>query len=170
MPYHTHQLIDLPPIEMQITHCELHQGYCAGCGRLRKAKVPSGAEPGYGPCLRALIGELSDMHGTSRRLMQDFCHSVLPIPISLGAVQKVIDRVSEALLPHDHLIAGLARQAPVGYLDETPWYCHNSLQWLWAMATDTVTLYLIHTNRSKEAFFELIEDWEGLLVSDGYGV
>jgi transposase len=89
------------------------------------------------------------------------------MPISLGAVQKGIDRVSESLLPHYHLIAELARQAPVGYIDETPWYCHNRLQWLWAMTTDTVTLYLIHANRSKEAFFELIEDWEGFLVSDG---
>jgi len=120
--------------------------------------------------LSALIGELSGMHGTSRRLMQDFCHSVWHLPISLGAVHKVIDRVSGALLLHYAVMAELARQAPVGYIDETPWYCHNTLQWLWTMATDTVTLSLIHPHRSKEAFFELIEDWEGLLVSDGYGV
>ncbi len=95
---------------------------------------------------------------------------MLHIPISLGAVQKVVDRVSESLLPHYERMAELARQAPVGYIDETPWYCQHSLQWLWTMATDTVTLYLIHPNRSKDAFFELIEDWKGLLVSDGYGV
>lgn len=170
VPYHTHQVIELPPIEMQITHFELHQGHCLGCGRLLKAEVPSAFRTGYGPRLSALMGELSGMHGTSRRLIQDFCHSVLHIPISLGAVQKVIDRVSEALLPHYEMIAELARQAPVGYIDETPWYCQNALQWLWTMATDTVTLYLIHPNRSKEAFFDLIEDWRGLLVSDGYGV
>jgi transposase len=29
---------------------------------------------------------------------------------------------------------------------------------------------MIHPRRSKEAFFDLIEDWSGLLVSDGYGV
>jgi transposase len=38
------------------------------------------------------------------------------------------------------------------------------------MTTDTVSLFLIHPNRSKAAFFELIDDWSGLLVSDGYGV
>jgi len=156
VPYHTHQMIELPPIEMQITHFELHQGHCLGCGRLLKAEVPSEFRTGYGPRLSALIGELSGMHGTSRRLIQDFCHSVLHLPISLGAVQKVIDRVSGALLPHYAVLAELARQAPVGYIDETPWYCHNTLQWLWTMATDRVTLYLIHPNRSKEAFFELI--------------
>ncbi len=165
-PYHTHQVIELPPIEMQITHFELHQGHCVGCGQRLKAKVPLGFETGYGPRLSALVGELSGMHGTSRRLIQDFCHSVLHIPMSLGAVQKIVDRVSESLVPHYELIAELARQAPVVYIDETPWYCQNALQWLWTMATDTVTLYLIHPNRSKTAFFELIEDWNGLLVSD----
>jgi transposase len=170
VPYHTHQVIELPPIDMQITHFELHQGHCVGCGQLLKAQVPSGFHTGYGPRLSALIGELSGMHGTSRRLIQDFCHSVLHIPMSLGAVQKIVDRVSESLLPHYEVMAELARQAPVGYIDETPWYCQNALQWLWTMATDTVTLYLIHPNRSQEAFFELIEDWKGLLVSDGYGV
>ena len=34
----------------------------------------------------------------------------------------------------------------------------------------TVSLYLIHPHRSKEAFAALIEDWQGILVSDGYGV
>ena len=102
--------------------------------------------------------------------MQDFCHSVLHIPISLGAVHKVINRVSPALLPHDEAMATLARQAPVGDLDETPWYCHNALQWLWTMTTDTVSLSRMHPNRSKDAFLALIEEWQGILVSDGYGV
>jgi transposase len=94
----------------------------------------------------------------------------LHVPISLGAMQKMIDRTSHALVPHYEAIATLARQAAVGYIDETPWYCHNTLQWLWTMATDTVALYLIHPHRSKEAFLTLIEDWQGILVSDGYGV
>ena len=168
--YHTHQVIELPPIEMEISHFLLHQAHCVGCGRLRKADVPSEHTTGYGPRLSGLIGELSGMHGTSRRLVQDFCHSVLHIPLSLGAIQKVIDRVSLAIVPHYEAIAELARNATVGYIDETSWYCHNTLQWLWTMTTETVSLFLIHANRSKEAFFALIEDWAGILVSDGYGV
>jgi transposase len=168
--YQTHQVIELPPIDMQITHVLLHQARCVGCGQLLKAEVPAHQATGYGPRLTALIAELTGMQGTSRRLIQDFCHSVLHIPISLGAIQKVIDRTSHALLPHYEAIAQVARQATVGYIDETPWYCQNTLQWLWTMATDTVSLYLIHPNRSTDAFFDLIDDWRGILVSDGYGV
>ena len=171
-------MIELPPIEMDIHHFILQQGACSHCGRTLKAQIPRAHQAGYGPRLTALVGQLAGMHRkvsstpnmTSRRLIQDFCHSVLHIPMSLGAVQKMIDRVSSAILSHYDAIATLARQATVGYIDETPWYCQNTLNWLWTLSTDTVSLYLIHPNRSKEAFTALIEEWRGILVSDGYGV
>jgi transposase len=168
--YHTHQVIELPPIEMAITHFLLHQAHCRGCGALLKAPIPSEQSTGTGPRLTALIGELSGMHRNSRRLVQDFCHSVLHLPMSLGAIQKVIDRVSQAIVPHYETIAVLAHHAPVGDIDETPWYYQHPLQWLWTMTTERVSLYLIHPHRSKEAFLTLSEDWQGILVSDGYGV
>jgi hypothetical protein len=83
--------------------------------------------------LTALIGALAGVHGTSRRLIQDYCQSVLPIPMSLGGMQTVLDRVSQAIAPHSDAIASLARQAPVGSIDETPWYYHTTLQGLWTM-------------------------------------
>jgi transposase len=85
-------------------------------------------------------------------------------------MQKMVDRVSQALEPHYQAIASVAHQAAVGYIDETPWYCLHTLQWLWTMVTDSVALSLIHPRRSKEAFAALIDDWAGILVSDGYGV
>ena len=38
------------------------------------------------------------------------------------------------------------------------------------MASERVAFYMIHPRRSKEAFAALIDDWAGILVSDGYGV
>jgi transposase len=102
------------------------------------------------------------MHRTSWRLVPDFCPSVFTIPLSLGAVQKVIQRGSQALVPHHEAMATLAHQAPVGYIDETPWYCHNALQWLWIMATDMVAYSRMDPHRSKEAFVAFIDDWQGL--------
>jgi transposase len=169
-PSYTHQGIALPPIEMEVHHCILQQGLCQGGGRQLKAQVPSDHQAGYGPRLRARSGALAGMHRTSWRLGQDFCHSVFHIPISLGAGQKVVQRVSQALVPHHEAIATLAHQAPVGDIDETPWYCQNALPWLWIMATDTVAYYRIDPHRSKEAFVALIEDWPGIVLSDGYGV
>jgi hypothetical protein len=38
-----------------------------------------------------------------------------------------------------------ARQASVNYIDETPWYCRNTLEWLWVMASERVAFYMILT-------------------------
>jgi transposase len=169
-PYYTHQVIELPPIAMDIPHVVLHQGPCAGCGKPLKAPGPTEHQAGYGPRLTALIGAFAGMHRPPWRLVQDFCHSVLHIPMRLGAVQKVMNRASQAIVPHYEAIASLARQAPGGTMDETPWYCHNTLQGLWTLTTATVSRSLMHPHRSTEAFAALIEDWQGSLVSDGSGV
>ena len=169
-PYYTHQVIELPPIEVEVQHLVLHQGWCTACGTRNQAQIPPEHATGYGPRFTALIGEIAGTHGTSRRLIQNFCASVLQVPLSLGALQKLIARVSQAIEPHYGAIATQARQAPVNYIDETSWFLTHSLQWLWVMVSDTVALSMIHPHRSKEAFAALIEDWQGLLVSDGYGV
>lgn len=169
-PYYTHQELELPRIEMEVTHWVLHQGQCVSCGRWCKAPVPAEHTTGYGPRCSALMAELAGTYGNGRRMVQTFCASVLGVPISLGAIQKVLDRVTLAIDPHYALIATQARQAPVSYIDETSWYCEHTLEWLWVMASHQAAFYMIHPRRSKEAFSDLIEDWAGLLVSDGYGV
>jgi transposase len=110
------------------------------------------------------------MQGTSRSLLQTFCASVLGCPIGLGALQQIIDRVTLAIQPYDEAMARIARQAPVGYSDETPWFCQGTLQWRWGMTAPQVACYRIDPSRSQAAFLALIDDWDGILVSDGYGV
>jgi transposase len=169
-PYYTHQVLELPPIAMEVTHWVLHQGWCGDCGRWTKAQVPAEQRIGYGPRFSALMGELAGTYGNGRRMVQTFCASVLQVPISLGAIQKVLDRVAHAIEPHYAAIATQVRHAVVNYIDETSWFLSNTLQWLWVMVSDTAAFYLIHPHRSKEAFAALIDDWAGILVSDGYGV
>jgi transposase len=82
----------------------------------------------------------------------------------------MVDRVSEALLPHYDMIGQVARTAPVNYIDETSWLVHGDWYWLWVMANSGVAYFQIHRHRSKVAFAQLIADWQGLLVSDGYSV
>src|SRR6266568_9084772 len=121
-PYHTHQVLELPPIAMEVTHWVLHQGWCPDCGRWSKAQVPAEHATGYGPRLSALMGELAGAYGNGRRIVQTFCASVLHVPISLGAIQKVLDRLAQAIEPHYIAIATQVRHAVVNYIDETSWF------------------------------------------------
>ncbi|MFH2050264.1 MAG: DUF6444 domain-containing protein [bacterium] len=44
-PFYTHQIIELPKIEMDIQHFILSQGTCSQCGRTVKSQVPKENKP-----------------------------------------------------------------------------------------------------------------------------
>jgi transposase len=58
--------------------------------------------------------------------------------------------------------------AEVNYMDETSWLVHGDRHWLWVIANPAVAYFQIHPTRSKAAFAQLIAEWRGILVSDGY--
>lgn len=169
-PFYIHQVIEFPKVEMDITHLVLHRATCPDCGRTVKASLAKPSRSGYGPRLSALIAELSGMQGASRESVQGFCRSVLGFPISIGAIQNVIDRASEAIGPIHDEIGRLTRKAEINHIDETSFFKEGRLQWLWAMVNDATAYFRIHPHRSKAAFLDLIQDWNGTLVSDDYGV
>jgi len=169
-PYYTHQVIELPEIEMEVTHLILCRGRCPQCGKMNKALIPPDQRSGFGPRLSALIAEMAGNQGDSRSLIQNFCQSVLGINISLGAIQKVIDRVSAAIAPHYEAIGQEARSAAVNHIDETTYRQRAKLTWLWVMANSLVVFFMLHGRRTAAAFAELIGDWSGILISDGYRV
>lgn len=119
--HYTHQYIELPKIQMDVTHLVLHKGKCSRCGKSVKTRLPREYRSGYGPQFSAMIAELSGNHGASRQAVQDFCHSVLQVPISIGAIQKVIDRASRAIAPLYEKIGACARCQTVNGIDETSW-------------------------------------------------
>jgi transposase len=110
------------------------------------------------------------MVGASRSAIQDLCASVFSLALSKGALHKMVDRVSEAIVPHYMAIGAVARTSLVNDIDETSWLMHGDRHWLWVMANPAVASCQIHPHRSKGAFTQLIADWRGILVSDGYGV
>jgi transposase len=169
-PFYTHQHVELPKIEMEISHWILHQCRCPKCDKIVKASLPAEVQTGYGPRFSAFIAELSGIKAMSRNDVKHLCESVLGIPIATGTIQKIIDRSSDALLPVYEAIGEIARGSYCNYIDETPWYKENLLHWLWAMVNARVAFYRIDPHRSKKAFEALIQDWQGILISDSYGL
>ena len=118
-PYYTHQVIELPEVKMDVLHFILNMGKCRNCGNIVKAKVPKEHQTGYGARLSALIAEMSGIQGNSRETVRTFSKSVLNFSISIGAIQRVVDRASEALKPVYDKIGQLARKDDINHVDET---------------------------------------------------
>jgi len=170
-PYHTLQHIEMPEPRVEVTHHHLLQGRCACCGHTVKAlidQVPAPYRVGFGPRLTAVVGFLSGGVGVGRRDVQRVIHSLFGVSVSLGAVQKMIDRTSHAIEPHYEAIREKVHSAPVNHVDETTWRCESKLHWLWVLTNRTAAYFQVHSRRSKEAFHALIGAWKGILVSDDY--
>jgi transposase len=168
-PFHTHQHIELPEIKMDVTHFILQQCDCPSCGKTVKGQVPADKTTGYGPRFSAFIAEMSGIKRMSRNDVKQLCESAFGISIATGTIQKIIDRASTALSPvYDH-IGEIARDHWCNYIDETSWFMQHDLHWLWTMVNERVAFYRIDPNRTKKAFEQLIQDWNGVLISDSYG-
>ena len=168
-PYYIHQVIELPEIKLDVQHQILYRGKCEHCGKTGKAYIPHCLRTGFGPRLSSLIMELCGVHGDSRRATQDLLHSVFGVPISQGAIQNVLERVSRAIIPHYEAIQAAVHSNPVNHADETVWKQKKSTEWLWLLCNMKAAFFMLHPARSKEAFASLVANWRGILVSDDYG-
>jgi transposase len=145
-------------MQPEVTYWRLPQGRCLSCGTLCKASLPAESTSGYGPRLTEFVGERAGIVGASRSAVQDLCASVFSIALCKWALQNMVDRVSEAIGPHDTAMGEVARSSLVNYLDETLWLLHGTRQWLWGMANPAVAYFQIHPNRSQAAFAQLTGD------------
>ena len=66
--------------------------------------------------------------------------------------------------------------SPVVYADETWWRMMGKRKgekkrwWMWGVASDKLVAYRIMNSRSRHAARAMLEGYEGILMSDGYGV
>ena len=111
--YYTHQVIELPEIKMDVTHFVLLQGDLFLLRKDEQGSDSKGASDGLWPKADALIAEMAGTQADSRSAIQTFCDSVLGLKISLGTIQKIIDRVSQAIEPSYKMIATQVRQGAV---------------------------------------------------------
>ncbi len=169
-PFYIHQVFEIPDVPVEIIHYQLHAATCSQCGTTVKGHLPVDVRTGYGPRFSAAIAYLSGVCGESREAVAETVRSFYGVPISTGAVQRVIDRASAAIEPIYDAIGAAARTAEVNHVDETSWFNESKLRWLWVMASARVAFFKVHKNRSYQAFLDLIAEWVGILVSDDYAL
>lgn len=165
-----HQVWELPPIAPLIAEHRRHRLLCPRCGAGRLAELPPGVTPSaFGPRLQAHIATLAGVHRLSRRQVRDVMVEMFGVPISTGAVDRSIMRMSAALADPWRELAEAVREAEAVHADETGWRLGSAQQWLWLAATSLCACYRIDPSRSQAAAKELLgEDFGGIAVTDRY--
>ena len=173
-----HQLIEIPPITPLVIEHRLHRLVCPCCSTSTCATLPADVEASsYGPRLSALVGLLGSAFPLSFSKTQSLLVQLLGIEMSRGAIARVRQRLSAALVQPMAQALEIARLQPVAYVDETGAPTGNAdggnptgkRGWQWVMVTGVVTVFLQGLSRSAAAAIELLgHGFGGIVVSDRF--
>ena len=166
------QTIELPPIVVEVTEYQAHARTCRCCGAVTQATVPAAIRAhSIEPRLTATLSYLTGAHGISKRGVEEIAETIFGAPISLGTVANLEQEVSAALAPAHQEALDAVRQADVKFADETSWKLWGKLCWLWAAATASVAVFVIHGKRSALGLAALLgEEIHGIVHSDRWNV
>jgi len=166
--WHRHQVIELPKVVPDVSEWQIFKGICVQCGRVHYGKLPPGTPTGMlGPRVMAWAALLCGKFHLSRRLVQEILEGLLRMRISLGAVSKNEERVSEALAAPVEEAKAFIQQQAVVHADETGHKEAGKAGWMWVAATAFVSVFIIRFSRAGAVAKELLgEGFKGRLVSD----
>lgn len=167
-----HQVIELPPLVAEVREYRRHTLTCRGCGQSTRGQLPAGVpEAGYGPRLQAFVSLCTGCYHLSKRQIEELLTDTFNIPIALGTICNIEQRVAAAVAEpvaeaHRHV-----QQAAVVHADETSWPQQPHKHWLWTATTDRVAVFAVHDRRNKTSARALLGDaFAGVVVSDRYKV
>lgn len=167
-----HQMTELPVLRADVTEYQGHYRTCPKCQHVTHAPIPAEVRgESVGPGMSAFMSYLVGTHHVSKRGVEEIIEEAFEVPISLGKVSALEQETSEALKPaYDEAVAHV-REAPSKHVDETGWKKAGMKRWLWAAATSTVAVFLIHARRNLLALQTLLgETIVGFVHSDRWKV
>jgi transposase len=166
-----HQIVDIPPIEPQVTEYVQYIFRCKDCGELIYQPLPDEVKHKYfGPGILALVAVLTGMLNTSKRKALAMINEVFSVPMSLGGLSNCEAQLADALEhPYNETIEHVRKQDVV-HADETGWRRGNRQRgWLWTVCCATAAAFMVHAQRGQKAARILLGAFCGTLVSDRWG-
>lgn len=166
-----HQVVELPPLTPEIREYHRHTCTCEQCGQTTLGPLPDGVPTGgYGPRLQAFVALCTSSYHLSKRQVQELLHLTFDIPIALGTICNLEQRVSAAVAEPVAEAQRHVAQAQVVNADETSWPEQPNKGWLWAGVTAAVAVFLVRRRRDLASAQALLgKAFAGILGCDRYG-
>ena len=121
-----------------------------------------------GAGLASLMVALSKRYRMSRARIQEFLLDWLGVWISTGAIHEALAEAAAIVAPLEQELVQTIQQSDLLHADETPWPEQGaSSLWLWVFITSHTVLYYI-SHRGQELVRNLLGDYAGVLMSDGW--
>jgi len=167
----TRQVIDLPPIRVEVTEHRIELAHCR-CGKMHTGQFPPGVTQAaqYGAQVKAAAVYLTQYQQLPIDRTAQALRDLFGLSVSTGTVQNHIDEATRTIKPVVERINLAIQTAPVVHFDETSMHVGRAQQWLHSASTATLTWYGAHLKRGKEALdsFGILPGFAGVAVHDGW--
>lgn len=168
------QVVEVPPLALEVTEHRAQRKRCLGCGRTTTAPFPKEASArgvvSYGPRIKALSVylmsyQLLPYERTSELLCDLFGE---PAP-GVGTLHWALGNCFERLEQTEEEIKEEIRQAEVGNFDETGLRVSGKGMWVHVASSAKLTHYAMHQKRGSLATKEIgiLPSFRGVAVHDG---
>ena len=165
------QVLELPPIRLQVTEHQAETRQCAGCGVETSGQFPVGVDAPvqYGSSVTGLgvyfnQEQLLPEERTCRVLAE-----VFDCPISEATLERAVGTCHAQLAGVEAAIKQGVTEAEVAHFDETGARVGGKRFWLHVASTARLTFYATHPKRGREAMdeFGVLPAFRGWAVHDG---
>ena len=139
-----YQLVDLRDGALHIAEHRRHCVTC-GCGHTTLAPYDRESIPSspFGPGLITAVAMLTGVYHLSRREARRLLLDFFRLPVSVGAISRMEERASNALVAAVEEAERDVEEAPVKHADATTWLLAGVTLSLWTLCTELTTLYRI---------------------------
>ncbi|MCP4945243.1 MAG: IS66 family transposase, partial [Planctomycetaceae bacterium] len=167
---HRRQVIDIPPIQLEVTEHQAETKCCPDCGHRTEAAFPGEVKTSvqYGERIKSLLVYLNQYqllpYERTCQLVEDlFSHT-----ISQGTLYNWNRECYDNLESTEEQIRQGILASSVAHFDETGIRQQGKLHWLHTAGTERLTYYGLHARRGTEAMNELgiLPHYQGRAVHD----
>lgn len=165
-------------VRVRRLHCQ--SGYCPRCRHRVQSRCPDqpsttrGATRVHiGPRMQSLAADLHSRVGVTFRKISGIFKMFFGVTFSPGAWARAARRIAKRIEPTYRSLVAATRQAEVTHLDETGWYVamvRGKKAWLHVISAPElgITLFAIRFSRGRDVAEELLGDYDGISVLDGW--
>lgn len=167
------QIIDLPPVAVEIVDHIVLARYCGICHRRQVPTVDlceqAVGRSRFGQGIHALVAYLRQVGRLPLRTIACVLSALCNLKISVGEVTRMLASVANAAKRDYEALQQQLRASTFVHGDETGWRENGQNGYLWSFSTPTLCYFTYPKTRAGHVVTDVLgSDFQGILVSDFY--